>query len=77
MESLTMPKDEYLDTLTTKMRRWRERIDKGQDSEIETKYERVIDLITMYERMGACAWREEERELDQACSQLEEALAQQ
>jgi hypothetical protein len=72
-----MPKEEYLDTLTTKMRRWRERIDEGHDSELEGKYERVIGLITMYERLGACAWREEERALDQACSQLEDALSRQ
>jgi hypothetical protein len=71
-----MAKDEYLETLTTKMRRWRERIDQGQDGELNEKYERVVTLITMYERMGACAWREEERELDQACAQIEDALSQ-
>lgn len=72
-----MAKDEYLETLITKMRRWRECINEGQNGELEAKYERVVALITMYERMGACAWREEERALDQACAQLEAALSEQ
>ena len=71
-----MAKDEYLQTLTAKLYRWRKCIDEGKHVEIEAQYERVMDLVTMYERMGACAWREEERALDQACAQLEDALSQ-
>lgn len=72
-----MAKEEYLQTLTAKLHRWRKCIDDGQSAELEAKYERVMSLVTMYERMGACAWREEERALDQACAQFEAALSQQ
>lgn len=69
-----MPKEEYLDSLTAKMRNWRKRIDATQDNELGQKYEEVVDLLTSYERMGAGAWSQEERALDQACSELEQAL---
>jgi hypothetical protein len=69
-----MPKEEYLDALTTKMQSWRERLGSDQNSEVGEKYEQVVDLLTSYERMGAGAWREEERALNEACSELELAI---
>lgn len=69
-----MPKEEYLDALTTKMRSWRERLGSDQNPEIGAKYEQVVDLLIAYERMGAGAWREEERALNEACTELEQAF---
>lgn len=69
-----MPKEEYLDALTDKMRTWRERLGADQNPEIGEKYEQVVDLLTAYERMGAGAWREEERALNEACTELEKAI---
>ncbi|MDA0206694.1 MAG: hypothetical protein O3A53_08710 [Acidobacteria bacterium] len=59
-----MPKEEYLDALTAKMRLWRERLGSNEDPEIGEKYEQVVHLLTGYQRMGAGAWREEERALN-------------
>jgi hypothetical protein len=69
-----MPKEEYLDALTTKMRSWRERLGSDQNPEVDAKFEQVVDLLTSYERMGAGAWREEQRALNEACSELEQAF---
>lgn len=73
-KSKTMPKEEYIDALTAKLQTWRERIGSDQDPELDAKYEQVVDVLTAYERMGAGAWREEERALDEACSALEQAI---
>jgi hypothetical protein len=69
-----MPKEQYLDALTAKMRSWRERLGSDENPEIGEKYEQVVDLLTAYERMGAGAWREEERALNEACTKLEQAF---
>jgi hypothetical protein len=69
-----MPKEEYLDALTVKMRSWRERLGSDQNPEIGEKYEQVVDLLTAYQRVGAGAWREEERALNEACTELEKAF---
>ncbi len=69
-----MAKDEYLDSLTAKMRYWREQIEVSQDDELGAKFEEIMNLLAMYQRMGASAWREEEQALDRACSELERAF---
>jgi hypothetical protein len=69
-----MPKEEYLDALTAKMQSWRERLGADDNPEVGQKYEQVVDLLTSYERMGAGAWREEERALNEACTELEQAF---
>ena len=74
MKLENMPKEEYLDALTAKMQSWRERIGSDDNPEIGEKYEQVVDLLTAYQRMGAGAWREEERALNQACTELERAF---
>ena len=74
MKLQNMPKEEYLDALTDKMRSWRERLGSDQNPEVGQKYEQVVDLLTAYERMGAGAWREEERALNEACTELEQAF---
>lgn len=74
MKLLNMPKEEYLDALTVKMQSWRERFDADEDPEIGEKYDQVVDLLTAYQRMGAGAWREEVRALNEACTELEKAI---
>ena len=37
-----MPKEEYLDALTDKMRSWRERLGSDQNPEVGQKYEQVV-----------------------------------
>ncbi len=69
-----MPKEEYLNALTATMQSWRERLGPDQNSEVGEKYEQVVDLLTAYQRMGAGAWREEERALNEACTELEKAF---
>ncbi len=69
-----MPKEEYLSVLTAKMRSWRERLDSDGNAEMGEKYEQVVDVLTGYARMGAGAWREEERALNVACTELERAF---
>lgn len=74
MKLQNMPKEEYLDALTTKMRSWRERLGSDENPEVDAKFEQVVDLLAAYERMGAGAWREEERALNEACTELEQAF---
>ena len=74
MKLPNMPKEEYLDALTTKMQSWRECLGADDNPEVGQKYAQVVGLLSAYERMGAGAWREEERALNEACTVLEQAI---
>ncbi len=70
-----MPKDEYLNQIHTRLRNWRQQIrEYGGDARLAEKYERIIHLLTSYQRLGAGAWAEEHAALQTACSDMEQAL---
>ena len=70
-----MPKDEYLDQIHTRLRNWRQQIQEcGDEAGLERKYDRIMHLLTSYQRLGAGAWAEEHAALQTACSDMEQAL---
>ena len=71
-----MAKDEYLNQVHFRLRNWRHQIHQsGGATDLEQKYNRIIDLLTSYQRLGAGAWSEEQAALQTACSEMEQALA--